>query len=38
MDPVGRSDDELLAATARDADAFGAFYRHHGEAAAGPQG
>jgi RNA polymerase sigma factor (sigma-70 family) len=32
MDPVGRSDDELLAATARDADAFGAFYRRHGEA------
>jgi RNA polymerase sigma factor (sigma-70 family) len=32
MDPVGRSDDELLAATARDADAFGVFYRRHGDA------
>jgi RNA polymerase sigma factor (sigma-70 family) len=32
MGPAGRSDDELLAATARDAEAFGVFYRRHGEA------
>ena len=32
MTPAERSDDELLAATARDAEAFGVFYRRHGEA------
>jgi RNA polymerase sigma factor (sigma-70 family) len=31
MDPAGRSDDELLAASARDAEAFGVFYRRHGD-------
>lgn len=32
MGSAERSDDELLAATARDAEAFGIFYRRHGEA------
>jgi RNA polymerase sigma-70 factor, ECF subfamily len=32
MVPAERSDDELLAATRRDPEAFGVFYRRHGEA------
>jgi RNA polymerase sigma-70 factor (ECF subfamily) len=32
MGSAQRSDDELLAATRRDAEAFGVFYRRHGEA------
>jgi RNA polymerase sigma factor (sigma-70 family) len=32
MGPAPRSDEELLAATARDPEAFGVFYRRHGEA------
>jgi RNA polymerase sigma factor (sigma-70 family) len=32
MGPAERSDDELLAATRREPEAFGVFYRRHGEA------